>query len=86
MMAELQSPAAAGVTETSRAEAAEGYVDVVLEGGPATFPAAERTRRGHVDEDRIKVPFYGGHEHFERVDGRQRPVVYRWVTRTRLAE
>lgn len=74
-MAELNPPAAA-----------DGYVDIVLEGGPVTLPAGERNRRGQVDEDRIKVPYYGGHEHFERVDRHQRPVVYRWITRTRVAE
>jgi hypothetical protein len=36
----------------------------------------------------VKVEHYGGHEHFERDDrtAGQNPVVYRWTTRTRIAE
>lgn len=86
-MAEFKASTAPSTDrETVLAGDAEEYVDAVLEGGPAAFPANERRRLARRHEVRIKVPFYGGHEHFERVDGQQRPVVYRWITRTRVAE
>jgi hypothetical protein len=69
-----------------------GLIDVVLEGGPADIPAAERLRQVSVGDGKVKVPHYGGYEHFERTgerssggDGRSREV-YRWVTRTKVAE
>lgn len=65
-------------------------IDAVLEGGPADIPSASRRHRVRPDHDRIKVPHRGGYEHFERAvdtgSGSAAPVVYRWVTRTRIAE
>jgi hypothetical protein len=68
------------------------YLDAVLEGGPADIPAAERYRRVSGEELKVKIPHHGGYEHFERTgeqlngtDGHPRSI-YRWVTRTRVAE
>jgi hypothetical protein len=68
------------------------YLDAVLEGGPADIPATERYRQVSAGEIKVKVPHQGGYEHFERTgeqlngtDGHLRSI-YRWVTRTRVAE
>jgi hypothetical protein len=65
-------------------------VEVLLSGGPTDLPSASRRLRADAGESRIKMPHCGGYEHFERVDGQEtadgRPVVYRWVARTRIAE
>ncbi|MDG6109108.1 hypothetical protein Daura_21030 [Dactylosporangium aurantiacum] len=66
----------------------ESTVVVVLEGGPATLP---QTMSVHWTSglDKIKIPHRGGHEHFEligsAVPAPQRPV-FRWTTRTKVAE
>jgi hypothetical protein len=67
-------------------------VKVVLEGGPSDLPQEVRQRWAEADADRIKVPYCGGYEHFERTNGHveagteSTSVVYRWVRRTRVAE
>jgi hypothetical protein len=64
-------------------------IDVVLEGGPATFPAEWRSHRVPRDQEKMKIRHYGGYEHFERVatpDRDDAPVVFRWIGRTRIAE
>jgi hypothetical protein len=66
-------------------------VDVVLEGGPGDLPDSERHRRATTQEEKVKVAHRGGYEHFERtsevssVFGEPR-LVFRWTTRTRMAE
>ncbi|KOV85564.1 hypothetical protein ADL03_14060 [Nocardia sp. NRRL S-836] len=64
-------------------------VDAVLHGGPADLPQATRAQRVHREEKKVKIPHYGGHEHFER-DGttpaERTEVVFRWIGRTRVAE
>ncbi|GHH38852.1 DUF5988 family protein [Lentzea cavernae] len=67
-----------------------GYlVDAVLHGGPADLPQETRAQRVHREEKKVKIPHYGGHEHFER-DGaaldERTAVVFRWIGRTRVAE
>jgi hypothetical protein len=57
-------------------------VDVVLEGGPSDLPDGERRRRIPAGDLKVKVRHRGGHEHFERTDDG----VYRWTTRTKIAE
>ncbi|GGL19573.1 DUF5988 family protein [Mangrovihabitans endophyticus] len=66
--------------------------DAVLRGGPDDLPAELRTFRTDRDAGTVKVPFYGGYEHFERraaepgagpADG---PVEFHWIGRTRVAE
>ena len=67
-------------------------LDVVLEGGPADIPEAERLRTVNVEESKVKLSHCGGYEHFDRT-GEQRSggdgtlrTVYRWVMRTKIAE
>ena len=70
-------------------DALDGVVEAMLEGGPASMPVELRAHRVQPDEEKIKVSFYGGHEHFERVPdsgAAGAPVVFRWTGRTRLAE
>lgn len=60
-----------------------------LEGGPSDFPDELRAHCGASTDDdyKIKVEHRGGYEHFERTDEREaEAVVYRWTTRTRIAE
>ncbi|MFI5916535.1 DUF5988 family protein [Dactylosporangium sp. NPDC051541] len=70
-------------------QAADEIVHAVLEGGPVDIPAALRTVREPVADAKIKVPHYGGYEHFERAtdaDPATLPIVFRWTTRTKVAE
>jgi Family of unknown function (DUF5988) len=77
-------------------ETATGMVDTtsvqaVLQGGPATIPAAARIQEVSALAEKIKVPHYGGYEHFERAaslveDTSCRQVIFRWTMRTELAE
>jgi len=57
-------------------------LDVVLEGGPSDLPAEARKRRVPAGDQKVKVEHRGGHEHFERFEAG----VYRWTTRTKIAE
>jgi hypothetical protein len=64
-------------------------VEVVLEGGPASFPTELRTRLVARDTEKIKVPYCGGYQHFERLPMEavaHRPVIFRWTQETRIAE
>jgi hypothetical protein len=64
-------------------------MDAILEGGPVGMPAELRAQRVRLHEAKIKVSYYGGHEHFERVPDTGfagAPVVFRWTGRTRMAE
>ena len=56
---------------------------VMLEGGPADLPREDAQSWIQADDERIKVPYRGGYEHFQRTDVSH---VYRWVTRTKVAE
>ncbi|GAA0223760.1 DUF5988 family protein [Cryptosporangium japonicum] len=63
----------------------------VLEGGPMDLPHEARWCSIASDQDKVKLPFGGGYEHFERVDVPPAdvppgPVVFRWTTRTKIAE
>lgn len=59
-------------------------VTVDLRGGPTAFPEELRHPEVPSAEERVKVSFYGGYEHFERDP--QSDTVYRWIGRTRVAE
>jgi hypothetical protein len=64
-------------------------IEAALEGGPATLSAARRRVRIAHDVEVMKVPHYGGYEHFERTETRlpgDGPVVFRWSSRTNIAE
>ncbi|HEY8533065.1 MAG TPA: DUF5988 family protein [Micromonospora sp.] len=75
------------MTEPVDAPAVE-MTDIVLEGGPPDLPPALRTARVPVAQDKVKIEFRGGYEHFERTSALtpHRQVIFRWVTRTRIAE
>lgn len=70
----------------------DGHFDVVLEGGPADLPTTMRGRSAPAGTSRIKVPYLGGYEHFERfedhgpIDDAAGAVVFRWTMRTKIAE
>jgi hypothetical protein len=66
-------------------------VQAVLEGGPATIPHASRIQPVSPLDEKIKLSHYGGYEHFVRTgslveDTSCRQVVFRWSTRTEIAE
>jgi Family of unknown function (DUF5988) len=74
----------AGTVDTSSVQA-------VLRGGPATIPTASRLQEVSPFAEKIKLPHYGGYEHFERTaslveDTSCRQVIFRWTMRTELAE
>jgi hypothetical protein len=59
----------------------------VLEGGPADIPSSLRTLyRPPGEERKIKIMHRGGYEHFVRDEDSPEPVVFRWITRTEIAE
>jgi hypothetical protein len=71
----------------------DGRLPGVLVGGPTDIPDDVRACRVGAEDRRLKVVRLGGYEHFERVEGDGRadgpndgPVVFRWVTRTKIAE
>jgi tRNA splicing ligase len=66
-------------------------IDVVLEGGPTDLPVEARTCQVDRDEQKVKVQYYGGYEHFERVEDSNVATangmtIFRWTGRTRIAE
>ena len=67
------------------------FVQAVLEGGPATIPNASRRQAIGSAQEKVKLPHHGGYEHFERIrslveDTSCREVIFRWTTRTEMAE
>ncbi|MER6832131.1 DUF5988 family protein [Streptosporangium sp. NPDC000563] len=66
------------------------YVDVVLEGGPADISRTFRVDDATAAYGKIKIPRHNGYEHFERqtesVSDDSGAAVFRWTTRTRIAE
>jgi hypothetical protein len=66
-------------------------VQAIVEGGPATIPHASRVRAVSPLDEKVKLPHYGGYEHFERTghlvpDTSGLPVIFRWTMRTEMAE
>jgi hypothetical protein len=66
-------------------------IQAVLEGGPATIPHTSRTLFVSPYDEKVKLPHYGGYEHFERTisiveDISCQQIIYRWTMRTELAE
>lgn len=87
-MAEIADRPQAIVGADTADEVAD-VIEVVLEGGPATFPAELRSHHVSRSQEKMKIRHYGGYEHFERVataDHDDAPVVFRWIGRTRIAE
>lgn len=69
---------------------AVSMIEAVLVGGPNDLPATIRTQRLPRDGQKVKIHHRGGYEHFERDTTSSTPspdpVVFRWTTRTRVAE
>jgi hypothetical protein len=66
-------------------------IKVLLEGGPANMPEAERVHEVNDLSARIRLPRGNGYEHFaysggsRYVHGSTMPV-YKWYQRTKIAE
>lgn len=68
-----------------------GSLQAILEGGPASIPTALRRQEVSPLEEKIKLPYLGGYEHFERVDDPSQDasgpqIIFRWARRTKIAE
>lgn len=77
--------------ETGRTTSVVRSVRAVLEGGPASMPTASRIQTVGPHDEKVKVPHYGGYEHFERAgeldeNVAHQEVVFRWTMRTEIAE
>jgi len=77
--------------ETGGATSAVASVRAVLEGGPANIPTASRVQTVGLHDEKIKLPHYGGYEHFERTgelaeNVTHQEIVFRWTMRTEMAE
>lgn len=66
--------------------------NVVLVGGPREFPDAARYRQIGSADQKVKVAYRSGYEHFERtsehfsLEDDCQGLIFRWTTRTRIAE
>jgi hypothetical protein len=60
----------------------------VLKGGPSTLAEVLRTQAVNAFVEKIKIPHYGGYEHFVRTDEHHdnSHIIYRWMMRTEVAE
>jgi Family of unknown function (DUF5988) len=77
--------------ETRGATSAVTSVRAVLEGGPANIPTASRVQTVGPHDEKVKLPHYGGYEHFERTGEPEenvihQEIVFRWTMRTEMAE
>jgi hypothetical protein len=65
-------------------------IRVVLEGGPSDLSSEILVHHSVLANGKVKVPRYGGYEHFELVDGywpeADGSPVFRWTMRTKVAE
>jgi hypothetical protein len=78
------------VADTTTVVGDSDLIDAVLEGGPATISETLRSQAINSLVEKIKIPHYGGYEHFVRIGGREAGdrghVVFRWMMRTEVAE
>jgi hypothetical protein len=70
---------------------ASNVIQAILVGGPQSIPETSRVQTVSPLDEKIKLPHYGGYEHFERVGWPDRhpsarQFTYRWVMRTKIAE
>jgi uncharacterized protein DUF5988 len=77
--------------ETAAGTVEINAVEAVLQGGPESIPVTSRRQEVSPLAEKIKVPHYGGYEHFERMaslveDISCRQVIFRWTMRTEVAE
>jgi hypothetical protein len=72
---------------TSHSGCEEVDATVLVEGGPPGLAHAADTATFGGGE-RVKIPYLGGYEHYERVEaaGGADSLVYRWIYRTAVAE
>ena len=66
-------------------------VRAILHGGPESIPNETRVQLVSPHDEKIKLPHYGGYEHFERTamldaSDISEEIVFRWTMRTELAE
>jgi hypothetical protein len=67
------------------------FPEIVLRGGPDGVSAVSALdTRTLAKTERIKIPYAGGYEHFERASwplpADTAPAVFQWVGRTEIAE
>jgi hypothetical protein len=67
------------------------FVRAILYGGPEGIPNETRVQLVSPLDEKIKLPHYGGYEHFERTavldaGGSSEEIVFRWTMRTEIAE
>lgn len=66
-------------------------LNALLIGGPTGLPDTERLRHVHSVDQKVKIPWQAGYEHFvataerREVEGRDL-VVFSWTERTNIAE
>jgi len=66
-------------------------VRAILHGGPESIPNETRVQLVSPLDEKIKLPHYGGYEHFERIamldaSGAPEEIIFRWTMRTEMAE
>ena len=66
-------------------------VRAILHGGPESIPNETRVQLVSPLEEKIKLPHYGGYEHFERIaeidtGGILEEITFNWTMRTEMAE
>ena len=66
-------------------------VRAILHGGPESIPNETRVQLVSPLEEKIKLPHYGGYEHFERIavidtNGILEEITFNWTMRTEMAE
>lgn len=79
------------MADLSQVASANNAVTAVLQGGPVDLPQTLRVQRVSRGDEKIKIPHYGGYEHFERVAEpaeltEPQTVIFRWTMRTKIAE
>ncbi|MFJ2264537.1 DUF5988 family protein [Streptomyces sp. NPDC087844] len=82
------SPRRYSMTEESTPSHDGEMIDALLQGAPEGMPTSVRAGRSAVADRKLKIPHYGGYEHFELVENpaENSQAVFRWTMRTRIAE
>jgi hypothetical protein len=76
---------------TAKTTATVESVRAILHGGPETIPNETRVQLVSPLDEKIKLPHYGGYEHFERIaaidtSGILEGITFHWTMRTEIAE
>jgi hypothetical protein len=76
------------VMDAPQETTARNFVRAILEGGPESLPNESRSLLIDPDEEKIKIPYYGGYEHFERTaePSSGESLLFLWKMRTKVAE